>query len=817
MDVSFRMNRQYLKLLNAIQYISYLIFGDNVLQAEDLIDDTQLQEKRAFLLQRRAAWIDDDTNKRKSFIETSLLESLKFSMMPQRMENIARAHEKTFKWIFEDPAAIHKPWDSFIQWLRNENGIYWITGKAASGKSTLMKYISQHPATQQGLEIWMNQSESLPGKILTGRFFFWNSGIPEQRSQIGLLRSLLYEILSEEKGLISEVFASEWEHKRSLVSHGLKVDVDDWSLSRLEEAFRVSINLKTGSPKFCFFIDGLDEFQGDYSRMGTLLNDLASSTNVKICVSSRPWPVFEAIFKDISHLRLQDLTYDDIESYVTRELLETEYMQQLINEDPEDTSARDIVDDIVTKAAGVFLWVVIVARSLVNGLKNGDGVQHLRMRLDLLPDDLEDLYEHMLGSIEEIYLSQTSQIFQIFRAADYNLTIPVLNGTLEATLEDAMLEFRHPMKLEDLKLRHKRWLTRHRARFSHFERVQSQLNSRTKGLLEVNHFKRPAIEGSLEVKFPRITYLHRTARDYIESPKVWNSLLMHTRATQPEPKAALFMYHLTEIKNKDEIRKPYMEKKALIMMDIARHLDESSFNTRTILVDELDKVFTHASNLGGSRAFQEHWSNGMIDGTSSNIWSLSYAYGLHWYIASKLKAEPGMTTYATQHLSKVLENSEKPELPLLGYALSLDQWSSQGGCVPDLEFLQTLLQYKVDPNQRHVGYTLWQYVLEYLYLAYNNSSLDRNLAAVWSRTLRLLLQFGADPWARCTGDRSIWLRAFDNNAKREWGFLPSSWLVYPHVQQQDAGSVIKTVFQQLPSREIADLNNLLEEKRVSSH
>ncbi|KAE8448725.1 hypothetical protein EG329_008940 [Mollisiaceae sp. DMI_Dod_QoI] len=555
--------------------------------------------------------------------------------------------------------------------------------------------------------------------------------------------------------------------------------------------------------------------------MAALLRDLASSANVKICVSSRPWPVFEGLFEDTPHLRLQDLTYDDITSYVTRELLETKHMQQLINEDSENTGARDLVDEIVTKAAGVFLWVVIVVKSLLHGLENGDGVLHLRKRLELLPDDLEDLYEQMLGSIEKIYLEQTSQIFQIFRAADYDLTIPVLNGALEATFEEAMMDFKRPMTPEQLKHRHKRWLTRHRARFTQFERIQSQLNSRTKGLLEVNPFKAPkksgcsGSEGVPKVKFPRITYLHRTARDYIESPKVWNNLIRYTRMTQPEPNAALFMYHLTEIKNKDEISKSYMEEKALTLMGVARHLGETGSNVRTILIDELDNVFTHASTLGGSRAFQEHWSNGVLNGISSNIWSLSYVYGLHWYIASKLKVEPDMTTYATQHLDKLSAGSEKPMFPLLGYALSLDRWSGPDGCVPDLEFVEVLLKNKANPNHRHMGYTLWQYVLEYLYLAYNNSHIHASLTAVWPRTVKLLLKYGAESCARCIGDHSVWMRAFDSMEENEWGVPASSWLVYSHVQQQDATSVMKIVFQHLPSQEVADLHDLLEAKKAS--
>ena len=40
---------------------------------------------------------------------------------------------------------------------------------------------------------------------------------------------------------------------------------------------------------------------------------------------------------------------------------------------------------IVTKASGVFLWVVLACRSSVEGLEKADGISDLRKRHDALP------------------------------------------------------------------------------------------------------------------------------------------------------------------------------------------------------------------------------------------------------------------------------------------------------------------------------------------------------------------------------------------------------------------------------------------------
>jgi hypothetical protein len=80
------------------------------------------------------------------------------------------------------------------------------------------------------LKRWTGQAE-----LLLGAFYFWNSGSPDQRSHAGLLRTLLYEVLSKREGLILEIFREEWERKRDTnldnlevtASYGLLVDFSE--------------------------------------------------------------------------------------------------------------------------------------------------------------------------------------------------------------------------------------------------------------------------------------------------------------------------------------------------------------------------------------------------------------------------------------------------------------------------------------------------------------------------------------------------------------------------------------------------------------
>jgi hypothetical protein len=90
-------------------------------------------------------------------------------------------------------------------------------------------------------------------------------------------------------------------------------------------------------------------------------------------------------------------------------------------EEPEYTKL--FVDEIASKAAGVFLWVLLVVRSLLTGFSNADRTSDLQRRLDALPADLEHLFSKMLGRIDEFYREHASQLFQLIHAAHEPLTL----------------------------------------------------------------------------------------------------------------------------------------------------------------------------------------------------------------------------------------------------------------------------------------------------------------------------------------------------------------------------------------------------------
>jgi hypothetical protein len=174
-------------------------------------------------------------------VNERLLEDLSYPGMTNRYEDITEAYAKTFNWIFSDTREWELPWSDFSKWLRGNEDIYWIRGKAGSGKSTLMKYIYDDQRTRKLLQEWarINKSGSMPCCMAT--FFFWNGGTDLQQSQRGLLRALLYQVLEKHPLLLPIVFPEPWAEiyleALELPESSLGLKTRSWSVKQLQEAF----------------------------------------------------------------------------------------------------------------------------------------------------------------------------------------------------------------------------------------------------------------------------------------------------------------------------------------------------------------------------------------------------------------------------------------------------------------------------------------------------------------------------------------------------------------------------------------------------
>lgn len=264
-----------------------------------------------------------------------------------------------------------------------------------------MKYIFHDVRSQRALAQWAGGNP-----LVTSSFFLWNLGSSLQKSQAGLFRSLLLDVLDRHQGLIPSAFPGLCRYALSHPTNRLA----EPSFPELKKGFLNLVNQQSSSLKMCFFIDGIDEYEGDQAELIDLLKEVMScSPHVKMVLSSRPTPACVEELSEFPSLRLQDLTHDDIQFYVEDRLGKHRNLMNLKLQEPH--AITELITEISSKASGVFLWVMLVVRSLLQGLRNHDRISDLRRRLDELPQGLETLYEHLLQTMSPIYRQQASQLF----------------------------------------------------------------------------------------------------------------------------------------------------------------------------------------------------------------------------------------------------------------------------------------------------------------------------------------------------------------------------------------------------------------------
>jgi hypothetical protein len=336
-----------------------------------------------------------------------LLASLYFSQFDARREEVRDAHLQTFEWIFDNSGQAVYPWYNFVEWLKGKSSLYWVNGKAGSGKSTLMNFICTDERTKTHLLQWRSEDPI----ILT--FFFWNAGSTLQKSSSGLLRSLLYQLLRHDERLVPTILAM-------VPDQTLKDANAAWSTRQLGRIFTQAIDLATRP--ICIFLDGLDEFDEDEDYLIHMITSLSVKPDLKLCVSSRPSHNLNSAFRGCPWLRLQDLTRKDMEIYVDDFLLKSPKVAYLSQQDGQ--GASELAESVVEKAQGVFLWVRLVVNILLRGLGNQDSWIELQKRLDILPSDIEKLYSHMwsrLNEDREIYREQAALWFRTILFGELSL------------------------------------------------------------------------------------------------------------------------------------------------------------------------------------------------------------------------------------------------------------------------------------------------------------------------------------------------------------------------------------------------------------
>ncbi|RDA86385.1 hypothetical protein CP532_1084 [Ophiocordyceps camponoti-leonardi (nom. inval.)] len=267
-------------------------------------------------------------------IDLKLIACLRRPELDLRRQEIASQFKYTCEWIFNI--------EHFASWLRQDEGIFWINGKPGSGKSTLMKFVLQHPRVHD-----YGYDFSSEVTRITADFFFNFRGSSLQKSFLGLLQSVLHRLLED--------LASS-DNARPIIDHLLATLPKStpgetwWTRERMEQALRTVLNQGLAPLSITFFIDALDEVDGNPELLLRFLNYLkkrppGSLTKTKLCFSSRPWDIFTEAFSRGPSLVVQDFTQNDLRHYCTSTLASTLSNKAFI---------KPLADEIASRASGVF-------------------------------------------------------------------------------------------------------------------------------------------------------------------------------------------------------------------------------------------------------------------------------------------------------------------------------------------------------------------------------------------------------------------------------------------------------------------------------
>lgn len=454
-----------------------------------------------------------------SILTRKVLNSLWFSRMSDRFDDIKPAHKKTFEWVFTSPRDQDSTTCTFMNWMEGDNSIYWVSGRAGSGKSTLMKFLAGDDRTEPLFQAWAGDRT-----LVTARYWFWSQAQgPLQKSLDGLLRAVMHDIIQQCPDYALLLFPDQFDDGRDWADFPTSHD--------LTRAFTRLVS--TNNPPACvaLMIDGLDEYDASeeaHFELAEILKEAARSTNFKVVVSSRPEMPFETTFGDCDKLRLHELTRNDRKVYVADVLNRHGRIKFLVDQADDGEEAKDkLIDCAVEMSGGIFLWLRLVASALAEELHTCDTLAELQAVLEKFPRGLEDLYRHMLQKIPEQRRIKGTQIIQLVRCSMAISEMKaqwVSNSRPPSPMTAHTLSAAHT-DYTNIISRDVRPLGKDESDDA-IRKVDYLLRSHCAGLLELkleDDTKTTAIEQ--ELRDPEVVFLHKSVVEFIDRPDTQSQLL----------------------------------------------------------------------------------------------------------------------------------------------------------------------------------------------------------------------------------------------------------------------------------------------------
>ncbi len=349
--------------------------------------------------------------------------------------------------------------------------------------------------------------------VITASYFFYELGQPQEKLFGSLLHAIICALLhsfhNRDHRALSNIMRTLKPQSGIYLGDQKRLDRQD---DKLKDALRQVLAACQSTAQLFLFIDGMDECEGDCrEQLDFLIAWIESSTESKLsvmaCIASR----------DELHIRLRLSTYPsfaihkftrvNILAYVTRRLRTA---WELMSAQPGCTTAsfdQALIDLIVQKADGVFLWVNLVVTQLIASIEEEAEAKELRRQLSDLPKDLGDLYARIVAKIPDNAVHDAINFLGLY---DHNIdprgtsAIPLHVRTLwefNAAAQDPSTAVSCKANFEDC------FHQDIQSRQEQCLRMKRRIQHCCKGLIHV--------EDSDDIHTAEIGLLHRTVKEFI--------------------------------------------------------------------------------------------------------------------------------------------------------------------------------------------------------------------------------------------------------------------------------------------------------------
>ena len=598
-----------------------------------------------------------------------------------------------------------------------------------------MKYLIENQRTRE-----LVSKDMTPTFLIS--YFFYELGDPQEKAFVSLLHASVYGLLKELHHVSKAASSMLIEVLKPYMTQTRK---EPWAQKVLQEALRHIVMISPIYARVVLFIDGFDECDGNHASQLDFLKDLVESSkgsklSIKMCIASRAEVDIRLRLSTYPSLAIHHFTESDIASYVTKRL---KTAWDLMASQPDGTTAtfdQGLIDNVVRKAEGVFLWVNLVVTQLVMAIEAEAEASDLHRLVAMLPEGLKQLYQSIVAKIPKDRLHDAINLLQLTASTNAH-ELPRAFGA--DTLWKMCNAMKEPLTAISEKAYFEEGFRGDEApgQEEQCAAMKRRIQSSCRGLVHCDDI--------LNLCEAKVKFLHRTCVEYILNTECFSQMMAKADwSLIRNPEVSLMAMALRLLKTDPQHRPAFVGQSlqqarsmhwGSTAIDIfflrARYAERLTGSAQTLFVDELDRVLSLLLQEWPSLYYitlnfqlQLNWQ--------TDVLCLAVYFDLPLYVSQAIKEEG----------QKLLQ---RPGRPLLFYAFD-DLFKNLPKVVP------ILLENGADPNEAYGLRTPWIHALCKLGVLLEFHA--------FSELFVLMLSSGANPCQRISRDDSHWWRAYKTPA-----------------------------------------------------